>query len=376
MNYIKLFTPFVLIILFLGGCTPKIEKISYEKFDFSNANLIQSSWNEIKGFENVDFQGSLDAFLQGCQRSARFELLKSSCENAKISTNPKEFFTTNFTPYKMYDDKHSNTGLMTGYFESMLYGSLIKTERYKYPIYKIPNDIFIIDMSEVYPELGKYRLRGRIQGNKIVPYYSREEINNRDEKNYEVIAYVDDEVELFFLHIQGSGKVKFEDGTIINVGYGIQNGHKYYAIGRTLVQMGELKQSEVSLQTIASWLQNNPDKKDEILNLNQSYIFFTTNKKGATGSLGTELIPRKNIAVDRTFVPLGLPVFINTSHPITKEPIDDIVIAADTGGAIKGEIRGDFFWGYGEEAKEAAGVMKEPFEMYIFVPNNTKNQRK
>lgn len=281
----------------------------------------------------------------------------------------KEFFFNNFTPYKLYNSNHTDKGLLTGYYESTLYGSHTKTQRYKYPIYAIPDDIYTIDLSSIYPELSQYRLRGRIEGSKIVPYYSRDEIEKFDDTKYEVLAYVDDDIELFFLHIQGSGKIIFEDGSVVNVGYGMQNGHKYYAIGRELIAMGELTSDTVSLQSIAKWLNENPDKKNQVMNLNQSYIFFTKNHQGATGSLGTELVAQKNIAVDRSFVPLGFPVFINTSHPITKENISDILIATDTGGAIKGEIRGDFFWGFGKDAKEVAGVMKEPFTMYMLVPN-------
>ena len=155
----------------------------------------------------------------------------------------------------------------------------------------------------------------------------------------------------------------------------MQNGHKYNAIGGELVKNGYIPKDQVSLQTIAKWLRENPDKKNEIMNKNKSYIFFTKNKQSATGSLGSELIAKKNIAVDRRYVPLGFPVFLNTNHPVTKEPIDDIVIAADTGGAIKGDIRADFFWGFGDEAKEYAGVTKEPFKMYIFIPNELINTK-
>lgn len=364
----RYFTLFIITVLFFGGCAIK-EDISYDKFDFSNANLKKTSWNEIIGFETVDFKSSLDVFLKDCKRSSRFETLKNSCISGTKSTNAKDFFINNFTPYKLYDEKGSDKGLLTGYYESTLYGSLKKTDRFKYPVYAIPDDIYTIDLSSIYPELSKYRLRGRIEGKKVVPYYARAEIENFDEKEYKTIAYVDDDIELFFLHIQGSGKIIFEDGSVINIGYGMQNGHKYYAIGRELIKMGELTSDNVSLQTIAKWLKENPDKKNDIMNLNQSYIFFTKNNQGATGSLGTELVAKKNIAVDRNFVPLGFPLFINSTHPITKEPINDIVIASDTGGAIKGEIRGDFFWGFGEEAKEASGVMKEPFIMYMLVPN-------
>ncbi|QOG12549.1 murein transglycosylase A [Arcobacter sp. FWKO B] len=365
----KHFSIFFILVLFFGGCALK-KDIEYEKLSFTEANLVEVPWENIKGFDTNDFESSFEVFKLGCTKSARFETLKNVCTLANTSTDPKGFFTSNFTPYKLYSDKGLDSGLMTGYYEPILNGSRTKSEIYKYPIYKVPNDIYVIDLSSVYPELGNYRLRGRIEGNKIVPYYSRSELKNIDESNFDTIVYVDSEIDLFFLHIQGSGKVKLEDGTIINVGYGMQNGHRYYSIGRKLIEIGALQKEDVSLQTISKWLEENPHMTDEILNLNQSYIFFTENTKSATGSLGIELKAQKKIAVDRRYIPLGFPVFINTTNPITKEPIDTLVLAADTGGAIKGEIRGDFFWGNTQEAKEAAGLMKEKVTMYLFVPND------
>ena len=364
-----------LLLLFIGGCAIKQEeikeeKIEFDKLSFTQANLKKASWDSVENLDNADFKGSHETFKKDCKASGkRFETLKDICIVASSMDDSKAFFLTNFTPYKMYDNKGKDKGLMTGYYEASIKGSLQKSNRYKYPVYATPDDILTVDMTSVYPELKKYRLRARIDGKKIVPYYDRKAIESFPESKYKVLAYVEDDVELFFMQIQGSGKVLFEDGSHMNLGYSMQNGHKYSSIGRYMVEKGYLKQEEVSLDSIALWLHNNPDKKYEVMNTNRSYLFFQANKQGATGALGSELVAKKNIATDRRYIPLGFPVLISMKHPITKESIDDIVVSADVGGAINGEIRGDFFWGYGKDAKKAAGNTKEYFEAYLLVPN-------
>ena len=348
------------IILLLTGCAPK-----YEKFELSKANLKRSSFDDLEGFENDNIDTAFKTFAKGCSKARKS--LKNICSKIKNYKDGKTFFMENFTPYKIYSQEHSDEGLITGYYEPLLYGSPVKRDKYKYPIYKVPNDMVIVDLSSVYPELKRYRLRGQLKGNILKPYPSRAELEKQN--NLEPICFVDDKIDLFFLQIQGSGKVKFEDGTIINIGYAGQNGRKYYSIGRKLIEMGEIRREDISLHSIKKWLKENPHKADDILNLNESYVFFRESKRGATGSLGVELVANRNLAVDRSFIPLGYPVFINTLNPLTKKPINQLMVAADTGGAIKGEIRADFFWGNGKTAEDSAGNMKEKGKLYILIPN-------
>lgn len=361
MKYIIFFT---LSIFILTGCSPKFEKI-----DISDANLKKVSFDDIKDFENDNLEKALEVFKKACNKSERKELFKEVCLKAKDAKDPNNFFISNFIPYKLYNSDGTDKGIITGYYEPLLYGSYEKDERYKFPIYKVPEDLVIVDLREVYPELKNFTLRGKVEGNRLVPYGNREIIENSKEDD--ILLYVDNKIDLYFLHIQGSGKVELPNGDILNIGYANQNGRRYKSIGKYMVNMGYIGSKTeygASLQGMKKWFDDNPDKVDEVLNQNPSYIFFENRQKGATGSLGVELVAKRNLAVDTRYVKLGMPVFINTKNPVTKEEINQLMIAADTGGAIKGEIRADFFWGYAKEAEEFAGKMKEEGELYILVP--------
>lgn len=354
---------FFLIATIFGGC---LYQPHYIKMDnISEANLKKTEWSELETFSKDNLDEALLAFRNGCQSPKT--TLKKSCELAKDTNNSKDFFINNFTPYKLYDNDFKGTGLITGYYEPLLYGSRTKSERYKYPIYKTPKDLIIVNLSDTYPALKGMVLRGKIDGNKLISYPARKEIEK--ENDFEPICYVDDKIALFFLHIQGSGKVQFENNETINVGYDGQNGRKYVAVGGQLLKNGHLKIGEVTLQTITKWLKENPEKMDDFLNLNESYIFFNESNKSATGSLGVPLTGGRNLAVDTKSIPLGYPIFLKTKNPLTKENIERLMVAADTGGAIKGKIRADFFFGFGLEAENLAGSMKELGEMYILLPN-------
>jgi len=357
---------FLFFLLFIiTGCAPKYNK---EFQNISKANLKQSSWSDLKDFQSDDLTLSLEVFKKACVGSKKYNTFKNVCEKAMSASNAKMFFQENFTPFKLHDEDHSEQGLITGYYEPLLNGSVIKTGKFKYPIYKIPNDLIIVDLSSIYPDLKKYRLRGQLKGNKLIPYNARAQM--QDKKNLEPICYVDSKVDLFFLQIQGSGKVKFQDGTIINVGYANQNGRAYNSIGKFMIAKGYITPDQGSLQGIKKWFEQNPTKIDEVLNVNESYVFFQESAKGATGALGIELTAKRNLAVDRNYIPLGMPVFIQTSNPINKQEINQLMIAADVGGAIKGQIRADFFWGNTKEAEETAGKMKQKGILYMLIPNN------
>lgn len=346
----------------MSGCTTKLEKLN----NVSKAYVEKTDFDNLQGFYSDDLEKALEVFKKDCQGSKRYSRFKSICQKAKTSINAKEFFTNNFQPYKLLNNNGLDTGVITGYYEPLLYGSLTKTDKYKYPVYKTPNDMIIVDLSKVYPALKKYRLRGKIVGNRLVPYEARKDISKK--QNLEAICYVDSEVDLFFLQIQGSGKVQLEDGTILNIAYANQNGRRYKSVGKYMLKKGYIGNTTASLQGMKEFFKNNPEKVDEVLNHNESYVFFRNSKKGASGSLGTQLTAKRNLAVDRKYIPLGMPVFIQTTNPVTKEQINQLMVAADTGGAIKGEIRADFFWGYGEEALKYAGKMKEKGKLYILVP--------
>jgi len=374
VRFSKIILLFCISLVLFTGCANKIE----QKKAISQANLQQINMENIDGFEEDKLSKALQVFKKDCQVSKKYSQLKEVClqaEDSKNFKNPKDFFMKNFTAYQLISDKGDTNGLITGYYEPLLQGSYYKTKRYKYPIYAVPSNLLTIELTEAYPSLSDYRLRGKLKGKKIVPYDTRaqiEAINYKKNKYLKPICFVDNKIDLFFLQIQGSGKVQLPNGKFINIGYGAQNGRAYYSIGKKLIEIGAIKRENISLQSIKKWLESNPKRVDEILNLNKSYIFFTKSAKTATGSLGTQLTANRNIAVDRKNVPLGFPVFINTTNPITKKPINKLMIAADTGGAIKGKIRADLFFGNGDKARELAGKMKQQGQLFLFIPNTKK----
>lgn len=355
---------FILPIIFiLTGCGPKFESVNY-----SSAKLQKVGFSQLKSFEDDDLPLALEVFKKDCKKSSKKKLFKEVCLKAEKTENAKEFFLQNFTPYKLYNKNGNDKGVITGYYEPLLYGSLEKSQKYKYPIYAVPKDLITVDLSSVYPELKKYRLRGKVVNNKLIPYNNRASITDKEE--YKILCYVDNKIDLYFLQIQGSGKVQLEDGSLLNIGYANQNGHRYKSVGKLMIKKGYIGNGiDASMQGMKKWFENNPEKTEKILNHNPSYVFFEKRNKGATGSLGVELVAKRNLAVDRKYIPLGMPVFINTKNPVTKKEINTLMVAADTGGAIKGEIRADYFWGYAKEAEKYAGKMKELGKLYILIPN-------
>jgi membrane-bound lytic murein transglycosylase A len=211
-----------------------------------------------------------------------------------------------------------------------------------------------------------------VEGNRVVPYLARGDIDAETAplKGLE-LAWVDDPIDLFFLHIQGSGQVELETGERIRVGYAEQNGHPYRSLGRELIDRGEIAPERASMQGIKDWARRNPRKLQEFLNANPSYVFFrelAPDLPGPLGSLGVPLTPERSIAVDARVVTLGAPVYLATTWPNTSEPLNRLMVAQDTGGAIAGGVRADFFWGFGEAAGAQAGRMRQPGRMWVLLP--------
>ena len=215
-------------------------------------------------------------------------------------------------------------------------------------------------------------MRGRVQGKRVVPYYKRAEIDAGTEslKGRELF-WVEDAVELFFLQIQGSGRIELPDGSLVKIGYADQNGFPYVSVGKKLVEMGEIKLEQASMQGIIAWAVRHPDKLDALLQQNPSYVFFRElpdNLSAPLGALGVPLTEEYSLAVDARTIPLGAPVFLSTTQPNSTLPLNRLMLAQDTGGAIKGAVRADFFWGFGERAAEQAGSMKQQGRMWLLFP--------
>lgn len=284
----------------------------------------------------------------------------------------RRFFEQHLKPYAVAGTDAAVNGLVTGYYEPLLRGSRTRAKGFEQPVRGVPDDLLTIDLSAVFPELKDKRVRGRLEGNKVVPYWSRAEIAARgDRMPGRNLLYVDDAVELFFLQVQGSGRVRLADGSMVRLNYADQNGHPYQSIGRVLIERGELKLEEASMQGIQAWARANPGRLDDLLNTNPSYVFFRElpdSKDGPIGALGVPLTPERSIAVDPRAVALGSPVFLATTRPNSAQPMNRLVMAQDTGGAIKGAVRADFFWGFGKEAGELAGRMKQSGRYWVLLP--------
>ena len=332
--------------------------------------LLKSDFDELPNWHEEDYDEALSNFLNSCKSKKTKKIYKQICKQAKGALSAKSFIQREFHPYKINTKSGEEDGLLTGYYEPQLRGSLTKSKKYKYPIYTTPKDLIIVDLSSIYPSLKNYRLRGKIEGNKLIPYDTRKESGSKHIQA-EVICYTDSKIDLFFLEIQGSGRVKLKSGETIFVGYDNQNGHRYRAIGKYLVKIGALKLKDVSLQTIRAWLDKNPSRVDEVLNYNKSVVYFKQRENPASGSLGICLTPERSIAVDRRYIPLGSMLYLNAD--VKDKNVSKIVLAQDTGGAIKGAIRADMFLGYGEDAMNTAGELKSPLKLWILLPKNKKD---
>ncbi|MBU1658934.1 murein transglycosylase A [bacterium] len=338
--------------------------------DLPKTYLLKNEFEQLPNWEQENYLFALNSFIESCRSKNTQILYKDLCEEAKYTPDAKEFLQNRFKPYLINTEDGNDKGLLTGYYEPRLRGSLTKKESYIYPIYKTPDDLIVVDLGSIYPKLKDYRLRGRLEGNKLVPYYTRKETKS-SHINADVICYTDSKIDRFFLEIQGSGRVELDNGETIFIGYANQNGHAYRAIGKYLVLQNEMKIEDVSLQNIKAWLYKNPSRIDEVLNYNKSVVYFKQKEHSATGSLGIRLTAKRSIAVDRRYIPLGSMLYLNASFK--EREMNSIVLAQDTGGAIVGAIRADLFLGYGEEAMHIAGELKAPLKLWILLPKETSN---
>lgn len=344
--------------------------------------LKPARWDDVDGLQLDNLTLAWPAWMQGCSTLVNKPVWKNACsaamqlneQAAGIPANDaiQSYFKQYFSVYKTTNVDGSDTGMITGYYEPLLKGSRSKSAQYPNPLYAAPNDMITVELDSLFPELKFKRVRGRLVGNKLVPYYSRAEIETDASplKGREFI-YIDDIIDVFFLQIQGSGLVQLDNGEQVHVGYADQNGHQYNSIGRLLVERGELTLAQASMQGIKNWARNNLAKLRELLNSNPSYVFFRelpAGLPGPLGALGVPILAERTVAVDPKFIPLGAPVFLSTTEPNSSKPLKRMMMAQDTGGAIKGGVRADFFWGAGPDAGAKAGAMKQAGKIWVFLP--------
>jgi membrane-bound lytic murein transglycosylase A len=359
---------FSLALLFLSSCLFSKKIIIKGGGDFK---LKQVDFSSLKNWQNDDHSQALRAFIQSCNKFAKMSQSRSIgnqvgkitagdfhdvCDIAQAvktmsSRQAQNFFENWFRPFLVEKSYGNSEGVFTGYYEAALKGSKVKTEKFKYPVYGKPQDL---------------------TGD---PYFTRAEIEEGalKSKNLELL-YVDDKVELFFLHIQGSGRVEMPDGSIVRLSYAARNSHKFNAIANYMSQKGYLEQGKINAATAKDWLKKNPDKADEVMNLNPAYTFFViSDNEYVIGAQGVPLTPERSLAVDREIIPFGFPIWLETKlkkKDGTKETYDHLFVSQDTGSAIKGAVRGDIFFGYGEKQEEKAYYMASRGKYYILLPIN------
>lgn len=334
-------------------------------------------WEDLEGIGEDDLGQAWAAWQQSCSTLRNKQPWQAACEAASAVDSHdqaaiQQYFRTYFSVYQTTNADGSDTGLITGYYEPLLHGSRVRTERYRYPLYGRPDDLITVDLGSLYPELANKRVRGRLTGNRLVPYYDRGQIEVEPSPlQGSELLWVDDIIDLFFLQIQGSGVIVLDNGEQVHVGYADQNGQSYQSIGRLLIQRGELTADKASMQGIKDWGRNNLDKLRDLLNSNPSYVFFRelpAGLPGPLGALGVPILAERAVAIDPRFIPLGAPVFLATTYPNSSRPLNRLMMAQDTGGAIKGGVRADFFWGAGNDAGKLAGAMKQPGRIWVLLP--------
>ena len=363
----KTYTILLFVLFLFFGCSKQPKVVVAE---LPHTYLTPAAFHELPEIEHVDFNAVLAGFIYDCKSPKTQKLYGELCKEAKKTTDAKSFIINNFQVYQIHEKDGKSEGLLTGYYEPEIYASLDKDNIYKYPLYTPPKDLITVDLSAVYPELKSYRLRGRLVGNRLVPYYTREQIK-RSDINSSVICYCRSQIDRFFLEVQGSGKVVLDNNSSFYVGYANQNGHKYSSIGRYLIKTGAIPAENISLGSIRAYLDAHPKKVDEVLNYNKAVVFFSKRSQGATGALGLKLHPKSSVAVDRKYIPLGSMLYLSSNYD-NNETIDKFVYAQDVGGAIKGAVRADYFLGSGDEALRLAGALKSSLHLWILLPKREK----
>ncbi|KTD22272.1 Membrane-bound lytic murein transglycosylase [Legionella lansingensis] len=357
--------------------------------------LKQASFAQLPGWSTANVKKSLETFQVSCKTFLRHDPEKPvgshhlsltakdwhpACQAAlRISPitnkNAREFFQKWFTPVEFYNNQPVR-GLFTGYYMPLLHGSRIKTKKYNVPIYGLPSDLLTIDLSQFDPNFKHKKLVGRLAGRKVVPYYTREEISKGAIKNKaSVLVWIDNPVDRVFLEIQGSGIVQLPDGEQLYLGYAAQNGAPYTAIAKVLIDKGVMTKHTASMQAIKRYLMAHPKEMKKVLNQNKSFVFFEILRvNAALGTQGVALTPGYSLAVDLKWIPIGTPLWLSTTRPDQhsdeQKPFQRLMIAQDTGGAIRGLVRGDVFWGAGKRATYIAGHMKNEGHYWLLLPQH------
>ncbi len=357
----KLIKHFILFIV-ISSCSYSTNNVIKGK---GNLTLKRVEYSQLRNWSQDNHKAALISFLNSCKRFNKmkgYENIGNKIGNIKVSdfndvchignlikhTNSrqiKNFFENWFVPFEVSSRSGNNIGKFTGYFEPVLEGSLTKTNKYQYPIYTKPYNY---------------------------QKYSRKQIENGALKNKNLeLLYVKDKVNLFFMHIQGTGKIKLRNGSIVKLSYNGKNNYPYKSIGQYMIANNVIKNGDYSYDSIKSWLRNNPIKAQKIMNLNESYIFFKTSLDNKViGAQGVPLKAERSLAIDKNILPYGYPIWLEVKSKSKRHIYNKLLITQDTGSAIKGPVRGDIFFGSGQKYEKIASKMNNFGSYYIFLPSN------
>jgi membrane-bound lytic murein transglycosylase A len=351
------------------------------------------SWKQLPGWSADKPALAWTALLASCASNRLGEAWREICARARALENvndkaARKFLESELVPHRIVfypggaGATGAETGLITGYYEPVLRGARTRGGEFQTPLYGVPDDLLTIDLGELYPALKGERLRGQLKGKRVVPYPDRAQLADGKLLAGRELAWVQDPVDAFFLQIQGSGRIRLTDGSTVRLAFADVNGQPYRSIGRWLVDQGELMLDQASAQGLKNWIRKNPERKDELLNQNPSVVFFREEKitdpsLGPRGALNVPLTAGRSVAVDPRWMPLGAPMYLATSQPghdgrPGSPPLQRMVIAQDTGGAIRGGIRADLFFGLGDEAGNLAGKMRAPGQMWLLWPRGVQ----
>ncbi|MGA7675729.1 MAG: murein transglycosylase A [Rhizomicrobium sp.] len=349
--------------------------------------LTKTSFAALPGWRQNDPRAALSAFVRSCAAMARQDASaamgyagKSAdwrvpCRAAQATkpADARAFFERWFMPFQISAGEVKD-GAFTGYYEPELFASRTRHGVFQTPVYGMPDDLVSVDLGTFRPKLRGEHIAGRVEAGRLVPYATRAQIDAKGLPRACILFYADDPVAVFFLHIQGSGRVRFDDGRQERVNYAAQNGQNYTAIGQTLKLRGALSPANISMQSIEAWLRANPSAARQVMETDASYVFFKQEPigdpaLGAQGAEGVALTPGASLAVDARLHALGVPFFVSTTRPDAK-PLQALFVAQDIGGAIRGPVRGDIFFGFGGNAQALAGAMNQMGRLYALLPKS------
>lgn len=364
----------------LAGCAEDGDRAARD----AQPRFAPAAFADLPGWAADDHAAALDAFRKSCPRltkdgagalggAAEWRAVCAAAEGVD-ATSPaaaRAFFERNFRPVRVTGADGGADGLITGYYEPELRGARQPGGGFTVPLYVRPPDLVSVDLGRFSDELQGKRIAGRVVEGRLVPYHDRARIERGalEGRGLELV-WVDSAADAFFLHIQGSGRIALRGGEVMQVGYAGSNGRPYSSIGRALIERGAIPREDMSMQAIRKWLAAHPAEGAKLMRSNAAFIFFRRlTGPGPIGAFGVPLTPGRSLALDRTRFPLGMPVWLDTVLPEPEAvPLRRLMVAQDTGGAIRGAVRADVFFGPGDRAAALAGAMQSPGRYWFLRP--------